>query len=453
MTPACSFKVASSSGRFLEDLEDAPTLGLYYRLEDLSCPAKGAILVRSIFLVLLTGCLAISIAGCAGSTEQVQDAATARAAPPALPTPTALAAGARQVPEAFVVGDARFTRTELKIESSQSVAVAAADFDGDRNLDLVISGEPMLTILRGDGQGGMVESDRIPGGEQPVDFAIADLNEDGHLDIIVANHDTDYLTILFGDGQGNFKAAPGSPLRIAVSPHPHAVLAVDLNMDGHIDLVVDHRDAHALLVLPGLGDGSFESTGFLLEVGGDPYRGMASGDLDRDGRIDLVTPNPGDTGVFLNATNVQLAFEPGLRVDSEDPFAVDIGDFNGDGVLDLIAASDESYQVVEIFHGTGDGRFDELNSIEFQFAIGAKSIAVGDFNGDGFNDAAIAAWQSPEVMMILGGSDRLATGLLPGGEHPWGLVAADINRDGKDDLVIVDDASALVSMYLSAGAE
>jgi hypothetical protein len=344
------------------------------------------------------------------------------------------------------VGDARFTSHSITVEAP---AMAAGDFDGDGHQDLVTAGEPQLTVFRGDGTGELVPSGRVAAGQQPDDFAIADLDSDGDLDIAVANHETHYLTTLLGDGRGGFEPAANSPLRIGVRPHPHAVRAVDLDADGHIDLIVDHREGEGLLILRGLGGGRFASPGTLVEAGGDPYRGMAVGDIDGDGRPDMVTPNPRDVGVLLNRTDEQIAFVQARPVAATAPFAVEVGDFDGDGLLDLMVASGEGSEHVELFLGDGRGGFEESESSPFSIAPGGKMIAVGDFNGDGIADAAVASYQSSKVLVLLGGRDSIHTGHLPAGEHPWGLVATDLNEDGKDDLIVADDANPRAVVYLS----
>lgn len=344
-------------------------------------------------------------------------------------------------------GDVSFTPRSFTVTAA---SVSAGDFNNDGYLDLVNAGEPELTILLGDGTGVVTPFSQVEGGEQPDEFALADLNEDGNLDIVVANHDTDHVTLLLGDGNGTFAPADGSPIRVDVQPHPHVVRSLDVDGDGHLDLMVDNRDAEGVLVLRGNGDGTFDMPGTQIDVGGDPYRGMAVGDINGNGKLDLVTPNPSEVGVLLNMSkDGRIAFDQLSPIPAEAPFAVELGDFNGDGRLDLIATSDEGSALVQIYLGDGTGKFTEAENSPFELAPGGKRIVIGDFNGDGLDDAAISSYQFLEVMVLLGETDSLQTGFLPGDEHPWGMAAADFNGDGRDDLVIADDVTHDATIYLS----
>lgn len=347
------------------------------------------------------------------------------------------------------VGDVSFVLRSLAV-GEDPADVAAADVDKDGHPDLVVAHRGgFVTILRGDGSGGLEESGRVPAGESPTGLTVGDVDGDGNVDVVVANHETDYLTILMGDGTGAFSPASNSPLRIDVSPHPHAVRLEDLDDDGALDLVVDHRDGEGLLVLRATGHGAFESPGVLVPVGGDPYRGMAIGDINGDGRLDLVTPNPREVGVRLRSDAEGIEFVAGSSVPAGAPFAVELADMNGDGKLDLIAGSDEGSPLVHVYWGDGSGGFAEADSSPFRFASGAKNIASGDFDGDGVADVAVTCYQSRDVLLLIGGSGALRSATVHGGEHPWGLSAIDLNGDETDDLVVADEANARITVYVS----
>jgi hypothetical protein len=176
---------------------------------------------------------------------------------------------------------------------------------------------------------------------------------------------------------------------------------------------------------------------------------MAVGDIAGDGSLARVTPPPREVGVLLFVSSDRIAVAHASPVAAAAPFAVELGDFNGDDRLDLVVASDEGSPLIELFHGDGRGGFVEAGDSPFHLAPGGKKIAVGDFNGDGFDDAAVSSYQSSGVLVLFGGRGSARTGYLPGGEHPWHLAVADWNGDGKDDLVISDDADGRATVYLS----
>ncbi len=350
-------------------------------------------------------------------------------------------------PDTVKIGGVDFVQQSYEVGEGEP-AVAFADLDNDGHQDLVVASSSRndLTILRGDGHGGLTIVGRVPAGENPTDVTAADINGDGIIDLAVANHETSYLTLLVGDGHGGFHPASNSPLTINVEPHPHAVRVEDLDGDGHVDLIVDHRARGGLLVLRGLGQGAFDTPGTVVGVGGDPYLGLAAGDLNGDSRLDLVTPNPDEVGVLLSTGSSGMGFRRAPPVGAASPFGVALADFDGDGLLDLIAASDGGASLAEIFLGDGRGGFREAGTAPFRMAAGAKNIAVGDVNGDGVGDALVSSWNS-DLLVVLGASYQAFR--LHGIENPWGLAVVDLNQDGKDDLVIADGVRSLVTVYLS----
>ncbi len=394
-------------------------------------------------LVLLAA--AWVLAGCRAEPASVPDVSTERPTLRAEGAPSATVAT-----ESIPVREVSFERRTLEVGEGPA-ATAAADLDQDGHLDLVVANEldGDLSIFLGDGLGGFEAQDRTPAGDNPTDLAMTDLDGDGLFDIVVANHDTDYLTLLLGDGSGGFRQASNSPLHIGVDPHPHVVRILDADLDGIDDLVVDHREGQGLLFLKGAGQGRFKTPGTLVAGGGDPYRGMAVGDINGDGFPDFATPNPAEVGILLSASAGPFNYTRGNAVPAAAPFAVELADFNDDGKLDLIAASDEGSRLIQIYLGDGQGRFEEAAYSPIEMAPGGKMIALGDFNGDGADDAAVISYQSSDLMLLLGGFEKIQKVMLPTVAHPWGLAAADLNGDGLDDLVVPDNTGKQAALHLS----
>ncbi len=325
--------------------------------------------------------------------------------------------------------------------------VTVGDVNRDGQADLVIArqGSGEIAVLAGDGSGRFRLSGVFPAGENPVDVALGDYDEDGDLDAAVANHDTDYVTLLLNDGTGRFLPAPASRLNVGVGPHPHAIESIDLDGDSHLDLLVDDRDAEGIAVFLGSGQATFAVPGPRIDVGGDPYRGMALADVDGDGTADLVTPNRDEIAVVLNAA--PTGNQPPLKIAAERPFTVAAGDLTGDGVVDLIIGSEPG--PVSILRGAGSGRFEQDDALEWRRASGGKRAVVGDLNGDRIQDAVVINYMEPHVLVVWGGPAPMRTGEIPGGANPWGLAVADLTGDGLDDIVVVDQTGGEARVYLA----
>ncbi len=353
--------------------------------------------------------------------------------------------------ENITIGNVSFSQSLLKVGAGETM-ISAEDVNSDGHQDVIISNylDNNIVIYIGDGKGGLIETRRYSAGEKPTDMAIFDVNEDGHEDVLIANHETSYLTLLNGDGQGGFKIADQSPLNIPVKPHPHVVKLKDLDGDNKVDLIVDNRTHNGLLVLKGLGNNHFNQTEKLIEVGGDPYLGFAIGDINRDGKLDIVTPNQNDIGILLNTSVEQLSFSLSKISPFKSPFAVELADITADGKLDLIIASQSNS--VTVIPGDGQGSFLEDKKTTIKTSSGAKQIAVGDINGDGIEDTIVTHW-SGEILAVLGSKASLETMSFTNVEipNPWGLVIVDLNEDGKSDFIIASGDSKLAAVYISQG--
>ena len=180
--------------------------------------------------------------------------------------------------------------------------IAVADLNGDANPDLAVANQfaGNVSILLGDGSGsfGAAPSSPVTVGTGPSWVAASDLNQDGKVDLAVANQGSDNVSVLLGDGNAGFTAAAGSPIAVGNGPTP--LLALDVNGDAHKDLVAANLFDDDLSVLLGDGSGGFTEAASSPFALGDGPSSLASADVNRDGKPDLAAPgNFSDTVTLL----------------------------------------------------------------------------------------------------------------------------------------------------------
>jgi hypothetical protein len=265
---------------------------------------------------------------------------------------------------------------------------------------------------------------------------------------------------LLGEGGGRFSSAPGSPFAVNSRPHPHGIAFGDFNGDRKMDFVVDDWGNNRVTVVFGDGKGSFASPGVSFSVGKMPYQKVRSADLNKDGRADIVTTNTegGDITVLLSDGKGGFNQSTGSPfVTSPRPFALAIGDVNGDGNPDLVSAhysghlTDASADAIDVLLGAGDGTFKAAPGSPFKSGSAPTSVAIGDLNGDGLMDVAVGNYGSNNVTVLFGG--RRALTVAPGspfkvGDGPSSLAIGDLNGDGKADIVTANEKSNDVSILL-----
>jgi len=390
-------------------------------------------------------------------------------------------------------------------------SVTAGDFTGDGHLDLSTSNSISndISILIGDGSGTFDDSVApISAGDGPDDISAKDVNADGIVDLIVANAFSDSVSVFIGDGLGGFSSAAGSP--VPVGNAPDAVVAAKINGDLHDDLAVANGSSDDVTILLGNGSGGFSPApnspfavgdrprdlvvadfngdeipdlatansssfgggtvsvllgngigGFTESVGspistGDSTRSIASIDFNGDGNLDLITVNAfsDDVSILLGDGTGQFTPSPQSPLEVFNiPQSIAVGDFDRDDNSDFVIAHSLANRL-SLYTGDGQGAFAESSASPIVLGINPVATALGDFDGDGRLDAAVARFSQDDVLILkgLGGAKFSPIGLTPrGGSTPIAIVSGDFDSDGNLDLATVNSDSNDVSVLTGDG--
>ena len=325
-------------------------------------------------------------------------------------------------------------------------SVAVADFNHDGYPDLAVSylQDNAVRVLTGNGGGRFNMATAYPVGNQPYAIAAGDLNNDGYADLVTANTSLSSkpgtISVLMNkaDGSGTFASAQ----TYTVGWLPYGVAIGDLNGDGIPDLAVTNYGDNTVSILYGQSGGGFTGSQ-TLPTCTNPY-GVAIGDTRHSGQNDIAVTcyRTGQLEVFLNnsmmpyqAPPAQASFQsPQIFSTDSFPTAVIMGDFNRDGILDIVTGNSIANDV-SFFAGNGSGGFAAaVNSFALNFP---DSIAAGDVNGDGIPDLVTVAANFNQVAILLGkGNGTFAQRVeFSAGEQPWAVAVGDFNLDGKVDIV------------------
>jgi hypothetical protein len=246
-----------------------------------------------------------------------------------------------------------------------------------------------------------------------------------------------------------------APVDYFVGGNLQDVVAADFNNDTMPDLAVVSFDNSTVSVLLGNGNGTFRAP--QISAAGSYPRALAVGDFDGDGNLDLATANTWtednwiDVSVLLGDGTGRFtpAGGSGYFVYG-DPQAMTVGDFNGDGLLDLGVNSNEEMegQFANVLLGNGDGSFSWTASTYLgDGAFGDIAVAAADLNGDGFDDFVTATGLGPTYAHVLlsnnsGGFQNHSSFFLGNyqslDDNPAPVAAADLDADGDTDLVVMD---------------
>jgi hypothetical protein len=358
-------------------------------------------------------------------------------------------------------------------------SVAVADINGDGKADLVVANQTdsdgnwmdgsVTTTLLGNGDGTFQPAVSYASGDYDgSSIVVVDVNGDGKSDVVMANACVDNyscstggVSVLLGNGDGTLRGGVDYDSGAWSS---YSVATADVNGDGKLDLLIasqcnqpNNCSNGAASVLLGNGDGTFQPA-VAYNSGGQNASSILSADVNGDGKLDLLVGNncadnncsSGSVSVLLG--NGDGTFETAVSYGSSGlyPYSLAIGDVNGDGKPDLIAANECADNnctngSISVLLGNGDGTFQTAVTYN-SGTLYSFSVAVSDVNGDGKPDLLVANecvdnnnCANGTVGILLGNGDgtfQPAVDYSSGGVYAFAIAVGDVNGDGKPDVVL-----------------
>ncbi|HSE17516.1 MAG TPA: VCBS repeat-containing protein [Pyrinomonadaceae bacterium] len=329
--------------------------------------------------------------------------------------------------------------------------IAQGDLNNDGKVDIAAMSNGDFVVMLGDGTGNLGTPSIVPmpNTSSFVGPVIADFNGDNKLDVAVvdATHNgpggLPRFNVALGNGLGGFGAAISTSFD---APDPFAVSGGDLNGDGKIDLVTVNRGGGNNLegtISIGLSDGAGHFTiqpNVSVRTPSNPA-GVAFADINDDGKMDLAVPSGFGFSIVLG--NGAGQFAPRVHFTTANSSSIRATDFNGDGKVDLAMVSEEMNGKTSIVFGDGMGGFSA--PLQFNLSGFPSDLRVADFNGDGKQDLAVSnARQQPfngpdrSNIVVLFGDGNGGFGSpadFPADRAASRLVTADLNGDGRPDLI------------------
>ena len=333
---------------------------------------------------------------------------------------------------------------------SQPQDLAVADVNGDGKLDVLtansgsrINGGGTAGVLLGTGTGTFqaAVTYSVGASTSPVAIAVADVNGDGKPDVLTANSNIK-VGVLLGNGNGTFQSAVQYPVGYS-SFYPFDIAVADVNGDSKPDILTVSNGSE-IEVLLGNGNGTFQpytaySTGTITV----PIT-FAVADVNGDGKPDAVSANGGSymAGVLLSTSSG--TFQSVVQYPTgAHPLGIAIADVNGDNKPDVVTANINF--MAGVLLGNGNGTFQSV----VQYSLGTstmngypQAIAVADMNRDGKPDLISANHLTSTISLVLGngnGTFQPPTSYSAGATNlPYRVVVADMNADGRPDILVAN---------------
>jgi FG-GAP-like repeat/FG-GAP repeat/Dockerin type I domain len=365
----------------------------------------------------------------------------------------------------FEVSNICFQDPAAAIDAGKGpAAILVTDLDGDQNPDAIVIDDAdqqsgaagAVTVLLGNGDGTFTFGGMYTTGIGSTAGVLGDFNRDGKTDVAVANAGSGDVNILLGDGKGGFVFGQVPK----TENEPVAIAAANLNGDGFVDLVVLNRGSDSIVVLDGRQGGAFAAPrSFPSGSAGSVPNGMVLADVNADGKTDVVVANSRTNDASILLGNGRGSFAPPRAFVSDlEPQAVATGDFNSDGIPDVVTVNQGSVRPnAGLLLGIGDGSFVAVEDVITDPT--PTQVAIGDVDNDGLPDLLVAepgpSPASNGAVLVIRADRRTGFAqptVLQSAGNADAVLRADFNADNRLDVAALNQAANSVSVFLGVAA-
>ncbi|CAF4756532.1 unnamed protein product [Rotaria sp. Silwood1] len=358
-------------------------------------------------------------------------------------------------------GHGYFEKGYIYLAGNRSIpsSITTGDFNNDGNLDIIVANDigENVAILLGYGNGAFAQAINYPTGYySPLFISVGDFNNDNLLDFASANYDSHNLSIYLSNGNATFQ----SPIPVSTSIYYAKFLTVrDLNNDARDDIVVTFPDSSTIGVFLGYGDGNFQDMKtYSTDVGTSPYRAVLS-DFNKDAVVDIAVLNPENSSINVFFGNSDGTFSRKLTLHIEyafDSYSIAIGDFNNDKEDDIVVgnlgSNDLSVLLLQY-----QPSFVSSSVYRQGSSSHPSSVTISDFNNDQQMDIVITNAGNDTVQILLGYREGTFTNIITYSTginvHPQHVVAADFNKDNQLDIAVINYWTSDLRVFLTSGTE
>jgi hypothetical protein len=355
---------------------------------------------------------------------------------------------------------AQFEPPKLYTVGANPNSVVVADVNGDGKLDLITGNATLAkpnifnySVLLGNGDGTFQPAITASVPFDPSQLVVADMNGDGIPDLVMtAQSDLSVsgsVIVMLGLGKGRF----GHPVSYYAGGAGYYLAVGDVNNDGKLDVVVTNVTnvgTPSIAVLMGNGNGSLQAPVFYYPPAAN---NIILADFNKDGYLDIAATDSllvnhfSEVDVLLN--NGDGTFGSYVQYVSDAPGPLAAADVNNDGSIDLVTATLTGDEFSTDL-GNGDGTFQSA-IFSHDNTLYIEGLVLQDFNNDGVLDLMCTSGPTGYVYFSKGtgtGSFVQSLKMSSGGREPNSIAAADFNHDGKMDFVVANSLSANVSVFL-----